>query len=116
VDTTEVLGIKNMGIIGSGCEIMRYAWPKLEVSFSICENGEMVPSDLDEPAVARTGPTLERAPGQLSGGFVGDRARKLQTTPTYSLTRTMGGHGGVCASRKATKSSHCWTILDNRIG
>ncbi|CAJ1968834.1 unnamed protein product [Cylindrotheca closterium] len=45
-----------MGIIGSGCEVMRYAWPKMTVSFSIRENGETVPSDLEDPPVVLFGP------------------------------------------------------------
>ncbi|CAJ1948741.1 unnamed protein product [Cylindrotheca closterium] len=31
-----------MGIIGSGCEVMRYAWPKMTVSFSIRENVDLL--------------------------------------------------------------------------
>ena len=42
-----------MGIIGGGCETMRYAWPKLLLKFSIRENNETVPDDLKDPPYLR---------------------------------------------------------------
>src|SRR6056300_1198143 len=44
-----------MGIIGGGCETMRYAWPKLLLKFSIRENNETVPDDLKDPPYLRYG-------------------------------------------------------------
>ena len=45
-----------MGVLGGGCETMRYAWPKLELVFSIRLQGETLPSDLIDPPVVRLGP------------------------------------------------------------
>lgn len=54
--TKAVLGLKTLGVIGGGCETMRYAWPKLRLQFSIRENGERLPNDLEDPPFTRTGP------------------------------------------------------------
>ncbi|CAJ1926323.1 unnamed protein product [Cylindrotheca closterium] len=39
VAATTLVGLETLGIIGGGCEVMRYAWPKMKVTFSIEVDG-----------------------------------------------------------------------------
>jgi len=46
-----------MGTAGGGCEIIRYAWPKIKVVFSIQRENDTGPPSLQDPsAITKTGP------------------------------------------------------------
>ncbi|CAJ1948034.1 unnamed protein product [Cylindrotheca closterium] len=53
---TEEIDIRSMGIIGGGCEVMRYAWPKISVSFSIRYEGDNIPLCFSGPPLVGIGP------------------------------------------------------------
>ena len=49
--------IESMGGAGGGCEIIRYAWPKIKVVFSIQRENNTGPPSLQDPsAITKTGP------------------------------------------------------------
>ena len=43
--------IENMGIIGGGCGLMRYAWPGIKVIFSIHHENDTRPPNLQDPTI-----------------------------------------------------------------
>ena len=50
------VGLDTFGVIGGGCETMRYAWPKLRHMFSVRNNGDTTPCDLEDPPTILFGP------------------------------------------------------------
>ncbi|CAJ1956285.1 unnamed protein product [Cylindrotheca closterium] len=53
---TEEIDIRSMGIIGGGCEFIRYAWPKISVSFSIPYEKDTIPLCFSGPPLVGIGP------------------------------------------------------------